>query len=457
MNAVVRVTDLRVRTREAGALIVDGVDLEIQPGEVVGLMGPSGSGKTTLGLSLVGHLRPGLVLADGGVRVGDLDPFQHPRRVRRRIVSFLGQDPAAELNPARRIGSLLMERAADAARPMSRTEVGKLLETLGLPGGGEFWRRRPFQISGGQARRVAIALVLCNRPRVLVLDEPTAGLDPAAVATVSDLVEHRPPGCSVLLVSHDRPSVEALADRCLHLRDGRIVEAPEFEQPMRAAAVQSGRVVLRVRGLSARHGRGPVIGPINLDVRAGSSLALCGPSGAGKSTLARCLAGLHPWNSGAATLDGRELAPTRRPRRDRQAIALVSQNSVDALNPFEDVMTALLRPLLGVAGLARAAAERRASELLEQVRLGPSHGMRRPAALSGGERQRVNLARALACEPSVLLCDEITSALDEQTGRAVLDLVDELRREAGLAVVLITHDRSEVDRYAQDVVRLPAL
>jgi len=454
---VARVSDLTIGPVGGGAATVSGLNLTVPNRGVLALVGRSGSGKTTAALSLLGHLRPGLVRRGGAVHVAGQDAFTPggAAALRAGTVAYLPQDAAATLNPSRRLGTQL----AEAAGPRS---VAELLDAVHLNVDRGFLRRYPHQVSGGQAQRVAFALALARDPRLLVLDEPTAGLDAVLVRGIRDLIAELLGRTATVLVSHDPELVSAVADEVVVLEAGRRVEAAPPRRVLsrtRGArrATVSPEIALSASGLTARHGRTTAVAGIDLSVISGECLALVGPSGSGKSTLARCLVGLHPYR-GEVALRGTVVAgaAARRTAEQRRQVQLVAQHSVGALNPRETVDTALRRPLRHLRGLAEPAASAEIARLLDRVRLPSGYARRRPGRLSGGERQRVNLARALAVRPDVLLCDEVTSALDAHTGDAVLDLLAELRHDLGLTVVLITHDLATVARHADSVAVLDA-
>ncbi|MFY1632189.1 ABC transporter ATP-binding protein [Solwaraspora sp. WMMB335] len=466
-----------------GPPTVDGVQLQVAAGQVVALMGRSGSGKSTTALTLLGHVRPGLVRRAGTVRVAGHDPFTPAgaAAVRGRRVAYLPQDATATLNPARRLSSQLTEavtRAGTGAAAGRPPDVASLLETVRLPTDVEFLRRYPHQISGGQAQRVAFAVALAADPDLLVLDEPTVGLDSVLARGVRDLITSLTGDRATLLISHDPDLVHAVSDEVLVLEAGRRALAgaaarvlapapsPTAQDTVAGLAGLAGSAdpaglaglagpVLTVRHLCTRYGRRAALAAVDLALPAGGCLAVVGPSGAGKSTLARCLVGLHPYD-GAVRLDGALLAAATRRRSpiQRRDLQLVSQDSAAALNPVETVGHALLRPLRQLRGLDQRAARAAAAELLDRVHLPVGFADRRPGQLSGGERQRVNLARALACRPRVLICDEVTSALDVQTAGRVLAVLAELRRDLGLGVVLITHDLAAVAGWTDEIVVL---
>jgi peptide/nickel transport system ATP-binding protein len=474
---LLHVAGLTLGPVDGGHPVLREASLTLASGRVLGVVGRSGSGKSSLALSLLGHVRPGLERRTGTVRVAGLDPFDRvgARRLRGRVVSFMGQDPAASLNPALRIGEQVAE-AVQLRSPGTADVTGQvraLLASVRLPSDRAFLRRRPHQISGGQAQRVALAAALAGTPRLLVLDEPTNSLDTVLAYRMRELVADvlRDGNRAAVLVSHDAGWVAALADEVIRLDDGRIIAAaPPAAMPVdlpqvslsadRADAEASGvtsadgaQGELLVRGLSAAHGRSIVLHEVSFTVPRGTCTALVGPSGSGKTTLARCLVGLHPAVRGTAGWRDGHNVPHLAPGRNR-AVQLVAQDSRGALNPRESVRTALLRPLTGLRGMADEDAIAEAERTLGLVGLSSAMMSRRPGELSGGERQRVNLARALTAAPQVLVCDEVTSALDPEIASDVLDLLTSLRCTLGLTVLLVTHDLAAAARCADQVVVL---
>ncbi|WP_432095106.1 ABC transporter ATP-binding protein [Streptomyces sp. bgisy100] len=579
-DVAVDVSGLTVTADSGGVLLTDGT-LQAPPGRVVALTGPSGCGKTTLLRAVAGSLPAGTARTAGTVRVLGRDVLDcspaRLRDLRRHHIAYLGQDTASGLNPRMRVGALLAETARDTTRPA----LLALLDEVRLPAVPQLLRRRPRELSGGQQRRVALARAIARRPRVLLLDEPTAGLDAAlrdeiAVTLRRLAADHR---LAVVLSCHDPELVGQLADEVVELAPAPArTAAPTAARtaapaPARAAAPAPARAMapapartvapapaqaaaprtatasaggsgvassatvsssatlsssaapspeasssaassaesmpvtpsksstrstevapaadrtdpvtadrtdpegtattgpgatagpggavgpaagpgapagpepdhrgLSARGLTAHLGsrRTPVLHGVDLAVPPGASVGVVGASGAGKTTLLRTLVGLQRASGGSVLLDGAELpAGVRaRSREQRRRIQLVPQDPMGALNPAVTVSSALARPLRLHRRCERRAVPGRVAELLERVGLGPEHAGRLPHELSGGQRQRVSIARALAAEPDVLVCDEVTSALDRETADAVMDLLVGLRAQ-GLALVLVSHD-----------------
>jgi peptide/nickel transport system ATP-binding protein len=535
---LLRVEGLRV-VLDSGAPIVEDVSLELRAGEVLGLVGESGSGKTTTALALLGFVRPGARIADGAVEVGG-EPLTGRgeaavRALRGRLVSYVAQDPGLALNPALRVEGLV----GDMVKEHGRAEAGAVARALAavhLPTDRDFARRYPHQLSGGQQQRVAIASALVCEPRLVVLDEPTTGLDVVTQARILEEIDRlrRERGVAVVYVSHDLAVVGSLADRIAVMYAGRIVEegpaaallarprhpytrgllgsVPDPGQPRRLESIpgvavgvgerpegcafaprclqrtgdraldemppledvgglhrvrcfewartppvtlqepaippapEAERPLLLVEGLRAeprgRHDSVVAVQDVSFSVVTGECLAIVGESGSGKTTIARCIVGLHPPAAGGVILDGAPLAPRAagRPREARRRIQIVFQNPNDSLNPRHRAGDAIARPARVLRGLSAREAEVETTRLLERVRLPARVAERFPGELSGGERQRVAIARALAAKPDLVVCDEITSALDVSVQAAVLELLAELRAELRLALLFITHD-----------------
>ncbi|WP_186784203.1 ABC transporter ATP-binding protein [Streptomyces sp. CBG33] len=464
------------------ARLLDGVDLTVTSGEVTALVGPSGSGKTTAALAVLGEAASGIRLS-GRVRaagvevVGDEGPTSAARTVRGRIVSYMPQHPAHALNPARRIGSVLTEltrlhRPDDGGRgrPAATERAAGALRTAGLSDDRATRRRFPHQFSGGQRQRVALAQVLACDPRVLILDEPSTGLDAVARLRLAEqLTRLTAEGYALLLLSHDHDLVRAVAARTVLLEHGRVTAtgrtpdvlpapAPPPPRPEGAAPGKPAAAALEARNLTAWLNpgrRGEILHDVTVRVREGGCTAVVGPSGSGKTILARCLAGLHERHHGHLLHHGEPL-PVLRHRTTRQ-IRGVQYVWQEVRNSFDDRRTVLdqvVRTAVRLRGLTPVEAEREARQLWERLGLTAEHTTRHAASLSGGELQRAALARALLADPDVLICDEITTALDAVSTGLVTAEITRLREESGKAVLWIGHDLALVERLADDLLVL---
>lgn len=488
----VAVHDLRVLGRGASGTevpILTDVSFSIARGEVLALIGESGSGKTTAGLTLLGYARHGCRIGRGEIRVGSTNVLalgaSELAEFRGRKVSYVAQSAAAAFNPAHKIIDQVIEPALIhhvLNRKTAEDKACQLFRALSLPNPDSIGERYPHQVSGGQLQRLMAAMALINEPELVILDEPTTALD---VTTQIDVLQAfkrvvRDLGTTALYISHDLSVVAQIADRVAVMRYGHVLEtgpigdvivrpndtytrsllAAAHPQPRTTATVPEAQPLLEVSGLSAGYGRQdsagrppvPVLCDINFAIPKGSIFGVIGESGCGKSTLAQVVAGLLPASTGVMRLNGVDLRPklAQRTRAELQAIQIVFQMADVSLNPARTVGAILGRPLSFYHGMHGEARRRRVTELLDMVHLSPDLAARYPGALSGGQKQRVNLARALAAEPSLILCDEVTSALDTVVGAAILDLLAELRRSLGVAVMFISHDinivRSLCDR-----------
>jgi len=469
MSAVAEIEDLRIEI--GGRAIVDGVSLRALPGKVTALVGSSGSGKTTTGLALLGEYPAGARVT-GRVRVAD------------GLAGYVPQHPAAVLNPARRVGALLGDIARGQVRHLPRSErraaarerVLTALSLAQLPDGEEVLRRYPHQLSGGQQQRVVLAQALLLGARVVVADEPTTGQDPVTKRRIVErLSAVAAQGIAVVLLSHDLDVVRTLADEVVVMRDGRMVESGPAERvwhtpdhtwtrqllaahgpaPKATGSAPTGEAVLRVHGLTARHGATPVLRTDGLTVSGGTCLAVLGPSGSGKTTLGRCLAGLHRDHDGQVLLDGTPLPRSLRSRTREQiaAVQYVFQDARAAFDEHRPVLDQVARTAIRLRGAAPAAARAEARTVLDRLGLADELAHRLPEQLSGGELQRAALARALLARPRVLVCDEITSGLDTVTRRGLLDLLATLLRDRDdLALILITHDAATAALASRTVV-----
>ncbi|ARZ66650.1 ATP-binding cassette domain-containing protein [Streptomyces sp. HU2014] len=464
---VVGVTDLEISI-PGGPTLLGKAGLTLRPGRITALTGPSGSGKSTLLRAVIGELPAGARVVSGTVDVLGQDVLALPedrlRALRRHRVAYVGQDPGSALDPRMRVRHLVAETAAD---PSPRA-VRDLLAECRLPVGDGLPDRRPGALSGGQQRRVALARALARRPDVLLLDEPTAGLDTALRDEIADLLRHLATsrGLAIVLACHDPALVERCADDVVDLGPAartapgpatapvaRPAVLPVSGAPGAGLAAEGVTVTFIQRGRNHR-----ALAGADFAVAPGGATGVIGPSGSGKTTLLRVLAGLQRPDAGGLTLDGRALPALarRRGRTERRRVQLVPQNPLGALNPARTVGATLARPLRLHRAAARSELAGRVAGLLDQVGLPAGFARRYPHELSGGQRQRVSIARALAPGPDVLLCDEVTSALDPGTAGAVLELLTRLRAERGLALVLVSHELHLVAAHTDTVHVLEA-
>ncbi|RCS22569.1 ABC transporter ATP-binding protein [Phyllobacterium salinisoli] len=495
MQNLVEIRDLKVEaTTDSGRRveIIKGVNLDIAPGEIVALIGESGSGKTTIALTLLGYARAGCRISGGNVRIAGKDMVTLSERDRAAIrgteVAYVPQSAAAAFNPAKRIIDQVIEvtriHRLMPAHEARQKAIG-LFRALSLPNPETIGSRYPHQVSGGQLQRLSAAMALISDPKLVIFDEPTTALDVTTQIEVLRAFKSvmKKGGISGIYVSHDLAVVAQIADRIVVLRNGEVQEIgttadiltraqhpytrallAAFEPQPRGGEilVKDRKVLLEVKdlvaGYGAKHRDGlPLIravDEVSLSVEKGRNLGIIGESGCGKSTLARAIAGILPASSGTIIFENRELpsAVRQRSRDQLREMQIVFQYADTALNPEKSIEEILGRPLTFYHGMRGKQREARVGQLLDMVHLPNSLRHRRPQELSGGQKQRVNFARALAAEPKLIICDEITSALDTVVAAAIIDLLKELQRELLLSYIFISHDLSVVEAVCDEIV-----
>ncbi len=477
--------------------VVDEASFALEPGHSIGIVGESGSGKSTLARAVLGYLRGGGRFLDGQLVVDGVEVTSAAtasiRALRGLRVAMVPQNPLASLTYHMPVGRQV-EEVLRARRGLARVEAGRravaLFAEMGLPDPEEIGKRYPHQLSGGQRQRVVIAAALACDPALLVLDEPTTALDKTTEAQVLDLVQRlrSQRGTALVLVTHDLNVVAETCERVIVMKDGRIVEQGAVSTVFRKPAVDYTRTLLDAsldlsgaapsantraetlvegRKLSFTYGAGgwfsrrkqqarPTLDRVDLALGHGEVLGVIGESGSGKTTLGLILAGLLVPETGALTLDTQSIAMIagKRKPETRRRIQMVFQDPLSSLNPRHSVATAVMRPLCHFFGLSRKVARQKAGALLADLGLGEEYLDRYPRQLSGGQQQRVAIARAFAAEPDVLICDEITSALDASVAGQVLEELNAIRRLKGTSVILITHDLAVIWRMASRVMVL---
>ena len=466
--------------------IVRGVDFKLHRGEILGLIGESGAGKSTIGVAAMGYAKPGCRINGGSIRFDGLElttaSEEQKRQLRGARIAYVAQSAAASFNPAHKLIDQFSETVVHhgvGTREQAYADARELYAKIRMPEPDLIGFRYPHQVSGGQLQRAMTAMALSCRPDLIIFDEPTTALDVTTqievLATIKDIV--RQFNTAAIYITHDLAVVAQMADRIKVLRYGESVEEsdtrsmlndPQQDYTKSLWAVRSFRKtehapvpeevpLLRVENVTASYGRdmAPVLKEVDFEIHRSETVAIVGESGSGKSTTARVITGLLPPSQGRVVFDGEELPADYRDRSraQLQQVQMIYQMADTAINPHQRIRDIIGRPLSFYLNMEGEQKRQRLRELMEMIELDPDLYLDRfPEELSGGQKQRICIARAIAAEPKMIICDEVTSALDQLVAEGILRLLDRLQQELNLAYMFITHDLATVNAIADRVI-----
>jgi peptide/nickel transport system ATP-binding protein len=484
---LLKIRELKIegKSDEVWTPIVNGIDLDLKKGEVLGLIGESGAGKSTVGLAAMGFTRDGCRISGGSVDFDGVDLVTASAAVKRNMlgkrIAYVAQSAAASFNPAHRLIDQHTEAPTQhklLAKSESELDGVELYRRLRLPDPAHIGFRYPHQVSGGQLQRAMTAMAMSCRPDLIIFDEPTTALDVTTqievLAAIRDIVEQS--DTAAIYITHDLAVVAQMADRIKVLLRGDEVEEAEtramlsapredytkslwavrsFQRPAKPAISAGATPIVSLKSVSAAYGKSPVLFDVAFDIHAGRTVAVVGESGSGKSTTARCITGLLPPSQGHIEFNGEVLPFDYRKRSKDQLrqVQMIYQMADTALNPRSSIGDIIGRPVQFYSGLTGSAKRKRVEELLAQIELEPGQYIDRlPSELSGGQKQRIGIARALAAEPQFIICDEVTSALDQLVAEGILKLLAQLQDDLCLSYMFITHDLATVRAISDEVV-----
>ena len=487
-DILLKIRDLEIQgySDETWIDIIKGVDLTLHRGEVLGLIGESGAGKSTIGAAAMGYARDGTRISGGTIEFEGIELTTATKAEKRALrgsrIAYVAQSAAASFNPAHKIIDQHTEAPIHyrmQKRLEAQEDAMELYERLRLPNPQDIGFRYPHQVSGGQLQRAMTAMAMACRPDLIIFDEPTTALDVTTqievLAAIRDIVDQF--NTAAIYITHDLAVVAQMADTIKVLLKGEEVEEAStkemldnpqedytkslwavrsFKRPQKSRPTDGSEPIIAIKNIDAAYpGGGKVLEDVSFDIYKGMTVAVVGESGSGKSTTARCITGLLPPLSGEILCKGEPLPARYRNRtidQLRQA-QMIYQMADTALNPKVKIHEIIGRPAQFYSGLKGTALKQRVDELLDLIELEPSkYYDRYPPELSGGQKQRIGIARALAAEPEFIICDEVTSALDQLVAEGILKLLDRLQKELGLAYMFITHDLATVRSIADEVV-----